>query len=262
MLDLLFPIACVGCGKYDEGGGQQAPHSAHGASRGRTGSTDDGERWLCAACRERIEPDVPRCLVCREHSPTGRTCYPCLPKTPLTGTIAVGWYHDPILRAAIAALKFRGVRALADPLGELLARRLMGHGPQAMGHGETALVSLPLHPRRERARGFNQARLLAKAIGEQLNLPVHNVLVRTRPTAPQTSLIGSTEVRRQNVARAFALSSSSTPLPVQQEGHPQFPSRIILVDDVLTSGATLEAAAAVLADAGAKEIWAAVVARG
>lgn len=239
VLDLLFPIACVGCGVYNES----------------DKNTDDGARWLCAACRERIEPEVSRCLVCREHSATGRTCYSCLPKTPLTGTIAVGWYHDPILRAAITALKFRGVRALADPLGVLLARRLIGRGPQAMGHGETALVPLPLYPRRERMRGFNQARLLAKAIGERLDLPVHDALVRTRSTAPQTSLLGSTAVRRQNVARAFALSPLPTP-------GPQLPPRLILVDDVLTSGATLEAAAAVLADAGAKEIWAAVVARG
>lgn len=237
----------------------------------------DADDWLCGACRERIEPDVPKCLVCKEYAPTGRTCYPCLPKTPLTGTIAVGPYHDPMLRAAIAALKFGGInggiRALAGPLGELLARRVaatgLAKGKRLMADGnadaansrqpsaisDTVLVPLPLHPRRERMRGFNQARLLAEAIGKQLDLPVHDVLVRTRSTAPQTSLRGSAEVRRRNVADAFAISSSPTP-------NTKIPSRLILVDDVLTSGATLEAAAAVLAGAGVKEIWAAVVARG
>lgn len=231
LLDVLFPIACVGCGTYGQ-------DSANG---------DTGEQWLCTTCREEIKSEWAQCLVCGEHSPTGRTCYACLPRTSLAGSVAAGPYSDPTLRSAIAALKFRGVRALAHPLGELLARRIM-----AMGLQNIVLVPLPLHPRRERMRGFNQSRLLAERIGTQLASPMQDLLLRTRSTAPQTSLLGSAALRRENVAAAFALRSPTEPLP----------SHIVLIDDVLTSGATLEAAARVLADAGAKEIWAAVVARG
>ncbi|TSC72833.1 MAG: phosphoribosyltransferase [Parcubacteria group bacterium Gr01-1014_38] len=237
VLDLLFPIACVGCGTYQET------------------STDEAGRWLCAACRQRLTPDAPVCLVCGLRAPTGRTCYTCLPRTPLAGSVAVGLYRDPILRSAISTFKFRGVRALAGPLGDLLARKIAAAGllRQSPDGALPALVPLPLHPRRERARGFNQAQLLAEAMGMHLGLPVTPLLFRTRSTSPQTSLLGSAAVRRQNVARAFALRSG---VP-----HPP-PPRLVLVDDVLTSGATLEAAAGVLASAGAKELWAAVVARG
>lgn len=233
-LDVLFPITCVGCGTYGESGR----------------NADNGEQWLCVACRERIEPDRARCLVCGERSPTGRTCYACLPKTPLVGTIAVGVYRDPVLRSAITALKFRGARALAEPLGELLARQIMAAG--LLNVSLPQLIPLPLHPRRERMRGFNQARLLAAIASTQLGIPVRDSLVRTRATAAQTSLRGGSTIRRENVADAFALRSTAEVIP----------PRVILVDDVLTSGATLEAAARVLGGAGAKEIWAAVIARG
>lgn len=241
VLDVLFPIACVGCGTYRE---DRTPET-------EDGTDDEAERWLCTSCRSRIAPDRARCIVCGAPSPAGRTCYPCLRRTPIVGTLAVGPYRDPILRAALTTLKFRGIRALAHPLGELLARHItaVGFHQGPLPH----LVALPLHPRRERTRGFNQAQLLAEVVGTRLGLPVAHLLVRTRSTASQTSLLGSAAVRRQNVADAFALREDA-PQPV--------PPRLILVDDVLTSGATLETAAAVLNAAGAQELWVAVVARG
>lgn len=228
-LEFLFPVTCTGCGKHDAGSG------------------DDGERWLCVACRQQTIPDWPVCVVCGSFSPTGRTCYPCLPKTPLAGTTAVGLYRDPILRSAITTFKFHGVRALARPLGELLAQRIAARGlPPA------TLIPLPLHPRRQRERGFNQAHLLADVAGALLGLPVEHLLTRTRATSPQTSILESQAVRRRNVSGIFALQPFKT-LTVR---------RAILVDDVLTTGATLTEAARTLRTAGGEEIWAAVVARG
>ncbi len=249
ILDILFPIACVGCGTYGEGNRDQD-----------TESRDDAERWLCTACREQIEPDRARCVVCKEPSRTGRTCYPCLPRTSLAGTSAVGPYANTTLRTAITALKFRGVRALAHPLGELLARRIA-----ALGVADAVLIPLPLHAHRERERGFNQARLLADVAGARLGMPVHDILIRTRSTASQTSVWGGARTRRANVADAFAMRTPVAGFRPPETGNQESGSgnqRVILIDDVLTSGATLDAAARVLVSAGAKEIWAAVIARG
>lgn len=218
--------------------------------------TDD-ERWLCASCRERIAPDRPACVVCGKDSPTGLTHPRCGPKTALTGVLAVGRYADPVLQAAIKHLKFHGVRALAEPLGGLLARRITAIG--LTGHGQTTvLIPLPLHPRRERWRGFNQARLLAVAAGRRLGLPVTDTLVRTRATSPQTTILESPRIRRQNVAGAFAVRRPLSNLPQVISSI----QRAVLVDDVLTTGATMAEAASVLRAAGAADVWAAVVARG
>lgn len=227
--DLLFPIACVGCGRYERG-------------------------WLCADCQTAIGTSHPRCLVCGKSAPTGRTCSACLRKTPLTGVIAVGPYRDPVLQTAIKALKFHGVRELAHVLGELLARRVVAAGLGTAPATPPLLVPLPLHRRRERARGFNQARLLAEAVAARLHLPVADLLLRTRATSPQTSILESPAARRRNVASAFTLRQPNAQLPM--------PTRVVLIDDVLTTGATLTEAAGVLREAGAPEIWAAVVARG
>lgn len=241
-VDFLFPVACVGCGRY--GGDTETREQG-------TRSTD-GERWLCTRCREGLWPERPTCVACGKDSPRGVTHPRCSTHTPLREVVAVGRYGDPVLQAAIKHLKFHGARALAEPLGELLARRITAAG--LTGHGQTAaLIPLPLHPRRERWRGFNQARLLAVAAGRRLGLPVTDALVRTRATSPQTTILESPRVRQQNVAGAFSLA---------REFDPSLVSRALLVDDVLTTGASLTEAARVLAAAGVPEIWAAVVARG
>lgn len=246
-LDAAFPIACLGCGAYG---------TAHGSS--------DGEHWLCAICRERLHSPPLRCVVCGALALGGRTCFPCRQHTPLSGLVAVGQYADPVLRSAVTHLKFRGARALASPLGELLARRLVAAGlgnstteppdptPQSSST-DTILVPLPLHRRRERGRGYNQARLLAQRAQELLGFPVADLLVRTRHTAPQTTIAESPDVRRQNVAEAFAVRPRAGGVPA---------SRVILVDDVFTTGATMTEAARVLTTHGVGEVWGAVVARG
>lgn len=250
VLDLLFPPACVGCGRY---GGERGASPVQGATRLYGASPTPlklrgASRWLCMSCRERIEPLRPTCVECGTPAPTGRTCYDCLRITPLAGVVAVGPYRDPILRAAIHQLKFSGVRALAEPLADLLAPRVIAAG---IASG-AVLVPLPLHRRRERARGFNQAHLLASELSRILNLPVVHLLVRRRAASPQTSLRGSPQVRRRNVTGAFS-ANGDVDLSTCD--------RLILVDDVLTTGATLDEAAHVLAAAGAREVWAAVLAR-
>jgi predicted amidophosphoribosyltransferase len=199
-------------------------------------------------------------------------------ETPLTGVVALGRYADPTLRAAVTHLKFKGIQELAEPLGELLGRRLVAAG---LHRAPTMpiLVPIPLAKARERERGFNQAWLLAEVIGKHLGIPVEHPLVRTKATSPQTSILKSPHARRRNVAGAFAHADTPLRPPHSAQalrGRPGYAehaagqavdllkhaTRVILVDDVLTTGATLTEAARVLAAEGSLEIWGAVVARG
>jgi ComF family protein len=164
---------------------------------------------------------------------------------------AVGAYRDG-LRAAIHALKFRGRVAVAAPLGALLAERgaalagLTGEAPTLVD----AVVPVPLHPGRLAERGFNQAELLAAPCARAWGRPlVTGALVRTRPTRPQTEL--DAVERGTNVAGAFAVRR-----PAAVAGQ-----RVVLVDDVLTTGATARAAARALRDGGAAAVGVLVLAR-
>ena len=104
------------------------------------------------------------------------------------------------------------------------------------------LIPIPLHPRKERVRGFNQSKLLASALGNAWELPVTDILRRERNTRPQSTL--THDERLKNIKDAF----QSAPLPQNEI--------LILVDDVKTTGGTLEEAARALASAGAHTIWA------
>lgn len=103
-----------------------------------------------------------------------------------------------------------------------------------------ALVPMPLHPRRRRERGYNQALLLAEALSQTISVPVEELLRRTRPTRPQWAL--GRDERRVNLEGAFALAAT----PDRVEGR-----RLLLIDDVCTSGSSFEACAQVLNAAGA-----------
>jgi ComF family protein len=143
--------------------------------------------------------------------------------------------YEVAARSAILALKFGGQRRLAEPLGELLAAACRHEGLQA-----DLIVPVPLHRDWRRARGFDQARLLACELAGRLHLPMQlDVLVRQRTTQPQTALAGA--ARRANVAGAFALSSPAVHRGIMGK-------RVLLVDDVTTTGSTLDAAASALAE--------------
>jgi ComF family protein len=153
-------------------------------------------------------------------------------------------YAGPV-RAAIHRLKYQGERHLAAPLATLLADCLAAR-PLAVD----ALVPVPLDAARGRHRGYNQAALLAAPVAEALAVPTTpDALQRTRATRPQVGL--SARERRANVRGAF-----TCPTPTAVTGR-----RLLLVDDVMTTGATLEACALALTSAGAERVWGLVVAR-
>jgi len=149
------------------------------------------------------------------------------------------------MRQAIHQLKYRNLRALAEPLAKLLNDYLTTNPIP----GEV-LVPVPLHQKRLRERGYNQSSLLAKELGKLTNLPVvDDCLIRQRHAPPQARS-ATVEERRSNVAGAFVCRD-----------HRLQDKQVLLIDDVSTSGATLDAGAAALKATGATSVWGLVLAR-
>lgn len=151
---------------------------------------------------------------------------------------------DGAIRKAVHQLKYQNIRALARPLAELMADYFTANPVPG-----DVLVPVPLHPKRLKERGYNQSRLLACELGKLVNLPADDdCLVRQRYASPQARTATVSE-RHSNVSGAF---SAGEGLKGKQ---------IILIDDVCTSGATLEACAAALKTGGVASVWGLVLAR-
>ena len=183
--------------------------------------------WLCDACLADVPGQGQLQLVPWPHLAAGG----------LMGVYSLSPHAHP-LREAVHALKYGGVRVLAPPLAALLAEGL-AECPLWVD----TLVPVPLHIARIRQRGYNQSELLARALGDECALAVScGDLVRHRPTRSQVGL--SADQRQANVDGAFACR------PDAFAGE-----RVLLIDDVLTTGATLTACATALRGAGAVEVW-------
>ena len=152
---------------------------------------------------------------------------------------------DGAMRQAILSFKYRNVKALTPLLAQLMAEYLVANPLPA-----EVLVPVPLHRRRLRQRGYNQASLLAAELGRLSSMPVvEGSLVRLRDTPAQTRT-RSAEERQSNVAQAFSCRNQELD-----------DKRVLLIDDVCTSGATLDACATALKAAGATSVWGLTVAR-
>ena len=205
-----------------------------------------GRTVLCAGCRARYLVSSPaRCAQCAIELPAAAgviRCGSCLRRPPsFDATVVVGDYAAP-LDQLVLALKFGGQLAMAPLFGQLLADALRRLPQQAWPE---LLAPVPLGQRRLAERGFNQALEIARPLARGLGLPLAaRLLARERETAPQ-SLLTPGE-RRANLRRAFSLP---------QAGLSQVRGRHVgVVDDVLTTGATLEEIAATLKRCGAVRV--------
>lgn len=211
-------------------------------------------RPFCAGCWDALPLLGPAgCPVCGRPFvglPDGLACAACrAAPPPYAWARAVAAYRDG-MRAAILALKFGPRPAVARPLATLLGEAGARLLPAPPAECVDALVPVPLHPTRAAERGFNQAELLAAPCARRWGLPLlGRALVRTRPTVPQTDL--DPEARRANVAGAFAVRRPAVVAGL----------RLLLVDDVLTTGATVAAAARALQSGGAAAVGVLVLAR-
>lgn len=204
----------------------------------------------CAGCGREGAAICPRCLPAiraREREPPGTPIGTWGgPPAPL---LQLEWCapFTGAIRRALHQLKYAGEQRLAEPLGEAIARRW-----RAAGAGGELLVHVPVHEARRRERGFDQAELLATVAGRYLRLPVAAPLKRTRATAAQYRLDRSH--RAANLAGAFRVGTGQSRAEIRGRW-------VVLVDDVLTTGATLSACAEALLAAGAAAVSAVTVAR-
>jgi ComF family protein len=173
------------------------------------------------------------------------TCGRCLRKPPAFDAAVAAFSYQFPLDVLVTRSKYNGDVACLHFLGEALADVLAARATRA-----DAIVPVPLATLRQRERGYNQAAELAKPCAARLNIPLMLDLMRTRDTEKQTEL--SFKARMRNVRGAFSAASLERPLAGKH---------IVLVDDVMTTGATLNEATKAMKDAGAAHVTVAVVAR-
>jgi ComF family protein len=205
---------------------------------GRVGFT------FCDACQAQIEPPTAlACIRCGHLTDTEQLCPTCREMPSSLDRIASSAIFAHPLRDAIHELKYNDGRSLARPLGARMAA--------AWRQGNFAadvIIPVPLHAARLAERGYNQSALLARIVSREAGVPIdETALVRTKATQQQATL--KALERRKNVEEAFACRGDVAG------------KNVVLVDDVCTTGSTLEACAVTLRAAGAASVWAFTLAR-
>jgi ComF family protein len=221
VLEVLFPSRCVGCGAYGS--------------------------FLCQSCQAELpRARPPRCPICWQPQRQAAPCGRCREERPAFEGARSLYLYEGAAREAVRALKYNYLSALAEPMAQLMAHYV----EEEEAIEADLLVPVPLYGRRQRLRGYNQSALLARELSRLGGLPLaERGLARCRNTPPQARSAGA-EARRGNVADAFKADRRWV------EG-----KRILLIDDVMTTGATLDACARALRQAGAASVWALTFAR-
>ncbi|MFA5926316.1 MAG: ComF family protein [Parcubacteria group bacterium] len=231
ILDTLFPITCLRCGKE--------------------------KFWLCPECLPAINPlDYQLCPDCEKFiSEKGALCPRCkkLKGSYLDSLIAAASYDSEIIRRLVHNLKYRFVADSSVPLSDIMTRALIKNDILLPDF----IVPVPLHPRRLRWRGFNQSFLLAKKISLNLapsmEIKVIEILQRDRNSKAQMK-ISRFQERLRNVKGIFSIKTDFGENILKKKS-------VLLVDDIATTGATLQECAKILKQNGAKKVSAAVISR-
>lgn len=269
VLDLLIPRFCLGCG--EEGS------------------------YLCSKCARSVLLVVEQiCPKCERLSELGQYHLKCRKNIALKGIIVAAYYQEGPLKEIIHYFKYNAILEVKDFLSRILADAYkrchcehLRSNPAC--RGEPAGVAIhrsprrfafrddnfivtfaPLHPRRQAFRGYNQAEILARGAAKRLKLPLCDILRKIKSTKRQVGLVGSK--RRQNLVGAFEVHKVYKVHGIEKSIRGNFlrnykvkslkGKRILIVDDITTTGSTLNECAKVLKEAGAKEVWGLVVARG
>lgn len=197
----------------------------------------------CILCREILDKDsMDLCRKCRNDGPE---CTNFRKKIPFVDSWAAVWYYEGNARRSLLRYKFRGARHYAQGYGRLLAMKLLEAHPD----GFDLLTWVPISTRRKLVRGYDQVELLAQAVGQELGMAPTPLLLKIRHNPPQSGIVGSAQ-RRANVLGAYQAQNTDL-----LEG-----KRIVILDDIITTGATVSECARVLLTAGAKEVHCGAVA--
>ena len=233
LIDMLFPIECVVCGKEGE--------------------------WACLECAGSLKFNKRNyCYGCKESSDSGEVCPECRPDYSFDGIFIAGDYEQRALKSMILSYKYGFIQDLSYALGIYLCEyyqnsfNIAGSGSLRVKKRLTFdyVVAVPLSAKRMRWRGFNQSEFLSRAVSARFGIPlVGDRLLRTRQGKPQA--VRSEESRLKNIKGAFSFRGDSLK-------H----KKILLVDDVVTTGATLNECAKILKENGAVIVWALVLAKG
>jgi len=228
IFDLFFPRFCINCGK--EGS------------------------YLCQDCFYLIEileeQYCPFCLRPKVVS-DGKTCNYCKSLKKLTGLFCAASYDNFIVKKMINQFKYEPyIKDAAEPLSSLIISHLTNLN-KGDNFQDFILIPVPLEKRKLKKRGFNQAEEIAKELSKNFKIPVfNNTLIKTKSTPAQVEL--EKTKRQENIKGVFSCQKIEL---IKNK-------KILLIDDVFTTGATLEECARILKEAGAKEVWGMVVARG
>lgn len=228
ILDLLFPKFCISCGK--EGS------------------------YLCQDCFSLIDIlERQYCPFCPQPKVVldGKTCNFCKRSKSLNGLYCAVSYNNFIVKKLINQFKYEPyIKELSKPLSSLIVVHLINLD-KVENFQDCILVPIPLHKKKLKKRGFNQAGEIAKEFSENLKIPVFNdALIKTKQTSAQVEL--KKEEREENIKGVFLCQKPELVMG----------KKILLIDDIFTTGSTMEQCALTLKRAGAKEVWGVVVARG
>ncbi len=225
VLDFLFPTRCFLCRR-------SAPST------------------FCDECRSRVSP-IPSHACFRCSHPLGRgesgpVCRRCRKTKPSYKRALSAGLYEGVLRKAILLLKYRGKKRLTEPLAQMMA---LTWEAESLPRPDF-IVPVPLHPAKLRKRGYNQSELLARRLGEKFKVAVNSTsLIRRRDTVPQNRL--RKEEREKNVQGAFDVLPDSLPTD----------TLVLLIDDVMTTGATMRETSLALLKSGIREVYALTAAR-
>lgn len=215
VLDLIFPITCLECGKNG--------------------------KYVCEECLLKVRKAKTLCLYCYRFSQSGETHLKCKKKESIDYTFSV-WEYGGIVRKAILKIKYNFAYKIAEELAEKLVERLKKE--IAILPNNAILTPVPLYRQRTNWRGFNQSEVMGKIVADKMGWKnKQNLLKRIRKTIPQAELKG--KERTQNIIGAFSLTAEN----LESDG------TYILFDDVLTTGSTLKEACKVLKQKGAKTVF-------